>query len=1080
MRPKLYTIAPERPFLAVLAEGLLAMGGSDPLALSRVTVLLPTRRAVRALRDAFLRTAPDGKEPGTPLLLPRMRSIGGLDSDELSVVEGIADGDGLSVPPAIPELRRRLLLTQLVLKWGRQGGRGPLLPGEAAALATSLARLLDTVAAEGASFARLRELAPPDLAEHWEVVRKFLEILPYAWPGMLAAEGALDPADRRNRLLARQAAIWRRTPPRDPVVAAGLTGGIPAMTELIRVVASLDNGAVILHGLDRRCDAAEWAAIERDEAHPQYLLASLLRALDMAPPDIRDWPEPASDQVRHDSTSARRLRLVGEAMRPAATTDAWRDLPRFSADALAGLSRYDCAGAHEEALTVALLLRRKLETPGATAALVTPDRELARRVAAELARWGIAIDDSAGLPLNRTPPGVFLRLVLDLAASELAPVPLLAALKHPLAAGGLAPVAFRDLTRRLEQAIRGPRPAPGFAGLRAALTGNDAERLRPFAGRLEACLGALPGLLAADVVPLAQLATAHLEAAERLAATDEEPGGNRLWREAAGETAARFYNELIDAAGDFPPLPGRHYPALFEALAAGAVVRPLYGRHPRLAIWGLVEARLQQADLVVLGGLNEGGWPGPAAHDPWMSRQMRREFGIAVPERAIGIAAHDFAQAIAAPEAVLTRAARSEGVPTVPSRWLLRLDTVLRAVGLDGALRPDPTIEHAVYGLDAAAYRQLPPAEPRPPLAARPRQLSVTQIETWLQDPYAIYARHILQLRALRGTRRRSRPRRSRDLRPRSARRVRPPLSARLARRSCRGVAGDRAPAFWRGVVEARCLGFLVAALRAHRPMARRGGGGAPRGDDRKLWRAQGQPDIGRAARRVVRADRNGRPHRPARNGRISADRLQDRRHTAQTDHSRRLCPATAARRRRSYATAALARSAARPRRSNIGSSAAACPQGSAARSTTATPPAWSTVRSPSCAPWSNASTTPRLPTSPFQWRRAGRGFPITSIWNASGAARSKNGRRGPHPHGTSGGSSARLGVGRGVGRDWQDDGADRSAAAADARRDRSGAHPVPDLYPRRRGRNGEPARHRAGKMGDVAPTAPWRRRCGS
>jgi ATP-dependent helicase/nuclease subunit B len=749
VRPKLYTIAPERPFLAVLAEGLLAMGGSDPLALSRVTVLLPTRRAVRALRDAFLRTAPDGKEPGTPLLLPRMRPIGDLDSDELSVVEGIADGDGLSVPPAIPELRRRLLLTQLVLKWGRQGGRDPLRPGEAAALAMSLARLLDTVAAEGASFARLCELAPPDLAEHWEVVRKFLEILPYAWPGMLAAEGALDPADRRNRLLARQAAIWRHTPPRDPVVAAGLTGGIPTLTELIRVVASLDNGAVILHGLDRRCDAAEWAAIERDEAHPQYLLASLLRALDMAPPDIRDWPEPASDQVRHDSISARRLRLVGEAMRPAATTDAWRDLPQFSADALAGLSRYDCAGAHEEALTVALLLRRKLETPGATAALVTPDRELARRVAAELARWGIAIDDSAGLPLNRTPPGVFLRLMLDLAASSLAPVPLLAALKHPLAAGGLAPVAFRDLTRRLEQAIRGPRPAPGFAGLRAALTGNDAERLRPFVGRLEACLGALPGLLAADVVPLAQLATAHLEAAERLAATDEEPGGHRLWREAAGETAARFYNELIDAAGDFPPLPGRHYPALFEALAAGAVVRPLYGRHPRLAIWGLVEARLQQADLVVLGGLNEGGWPGPAAHDPWMSRQMRREFGIAVPERAIGIAAHDFAQAIAAPEAVLTRAARSEGVPTVPSRWLLRLDTVLRAVGLDAALRPDPTIEHAVYELDAAAYRQLPPAEPRPPLAARPRQLSVTQIETWLQDPYAIYARHILQLRAL-------------------------------------------------------------------------------------------------------------------------------------------------------------------------------------------------------------------------------------------------------------------------------------------------------------------------------------------
>ncbi|HXC12094.1 MAG TPA: double-strand break repair protein AddB [Stellaceae bacterium] len=744
---KLYTLAPERPFLAILARGLLAMSGSDALALSRITVLLPTRRAARSLRDAFLRTNPGGKEPGTPLLLPRMRPIGDLDSDELALAEGIGDSGDLSIPPTIPELRRRLLLTQLVQKWGRRGRRDPLLPGQAAALAGSLARLLDTVASEGASFARLRDLAPPDLAEHWEIVCEFLEILPKAWPAILAAEGALDPSDRRNRLLARQAAIWQRTPPRDPIVAAGLTGGIPAMTELIRVVASLESGTVILHGLDRRCGASEWEAIEQDEAHPQYLIAGLLRSLELAPADVRDWP--AQSLRDGGSPRARRLRLVGEAMRPAPTTDAWRDLPECSADTLDGVSRYDCAGAHEEALTIALLLRRKLETPGATAALVTPDRELARRVAAELARWGIAIDDTAGLPLNRTPPGVFLRLVLDLAASELAPVPLLAALKHPLAAGGLAPAAFRDLTRRLEQAIRGPRPAPGFAGLRDAVAGKNDERLQAFIGRLRACLGALPDLLAADAAPLDRLATAHIEAAERLAATDDETGADRLWREAAGETAARFYNELIDAAGDFPPLPGRHYPALYETLAVGAVVRSLYGRHPRLAIWGLVEARLQQADLVVLGGLDEGIWPGPAAHDPWMSRQMRREFKIAVPERAIGIAAHDFVQAIAAPEAALTRAARKEGVPTVPSRWLLRLDTVLRAVGLADALGPDPAIQATVDGLDAAQYEPLPPAAPRPPLAARPRRLSVTQIETWLGDPYAIYARHILQLKAL-------------------------------------------------------------------------------------------------------------------------------------------------------------------------------------------------------------------------------------------------------------------------------------------------------------------------------------------
>ena len=546
---------------------------------------------------------------------------------------------------------------------------------------------------------------------------------------------------------------------------------------------------MILPGLNRGRDENEWRAIESDESHPQYLMALLLKALRVAPAEVADWPPALTHPVLRarspfsggagegfdprvadlplfaplsrtagegverreagEGIRLRRVRLVAEALRPAATTDAWRRLSPQAADTFAGVSRFDCTSAQQEAVTVALLLRRKLETPGATAALVTPDRELARRVAAELRRWGIEIDDSAGVPLNRTPPGTFLRLVLELAESGLAPVPLLAALKHPLAAGGLDPGAFRRLARRLEEAILGPRPAPGFAGLRAAL-GNADAGLRRFVDRLGACLGRLPELIESGAVPLARLVIAHVEAAERLAASGTEAGSVRLWAEAAGESAARFCHELIDAARDFPPLAGRDYPALFAALASGIVVRPTFGRHPRLAIWGLVEARLQHADLLVLGGLNEGSWPGPAEHDPWMSRQMRRQFHVAVPERAVGIAAHDFAQALGAPEVVLTRAARQEGVPTVPSRWLLRLDAVLRAAGLEGALRPDAVLQSAAAQIDEPeGYHPLPLPAPRPPLAARPRQLSVTQIETWLRDPYAIYARHILDLAPL-------------------------------------------------------------------------------------------------------------------------------------------------------------------------------------------------------------------------------------------------------------------------------------------------------------------------------------------
>ncbi|MFI4947241.1 MAG: double-strand break repair protein AddB [Alphaproteobacteria bacterium] len=751
MPPHVYTIAADRPFLATLAQGLLKLSGGDPLTLPRMTVLLPTRRAARSLREAFLRLTAEGSDPGAPLLLPRLRPIGDLDDDEIALgVEGSEDPT-LAAAPAIPELRRRLLLTQLVLGWSKVSGDGPLLPGQAAALAAALARLLDTAQSEEADFDKLRQLAPDAFAEHWQHVLRFLDILPREWPRLLAAEGALDPAERRNLLLRRQGALWRKTPPSGPVIAAGLTGGLPALEELLSLVAWLDEGAVILPGLDRSCEPEEWELIAEDPAHPQHLMARLLQALEIDREGVHDWMPDRWMPDRHPGVAngrEARLRLAAEALRPAAMTDSWRDLAPEPEEVLAGLTRYDCASPQDEAVTIALLLRRALETPTVTAALVTPDRELARRVAAALRRWDIDIDDSAGVPLNRTPPGAFLRLVLDLAGSALAPVPLLAALKHPLAAGGLAPAVFRDFARRLEGEVRGPRPAPGFVGLRAALAASD-RPLFGFVERLDACLGEIAADLEEESVPLVDLVGAHIAAAERLAATDKESGVARLWREAAGEAAARFCHELLDAAADFPALPGRHYPALFEALAAGAVVRPAYGQHPRLSIWGLVEARLQQADLLVLGGLNEGTWPGPVAFDPWMSREMRKDFGVALPERVIGIAAHDFAQALGAPRVALTRATRREGVPTVPSRWLLRFDTVLRAVGLEGRLSPEPEIAAAAALYDAPGERRpRPPAEPRPPLAARPRQLSATQIETWIRDPYAIYARHILRLKA--------------------------------------------------------------------------------------------------------------------------------------------------------------------------------------------------------------------------------------------------------------------------------------------------------------------------------------------
>ena len=737
--PSIFSIAFDRPFLDTFVAGLMRRHGKDPLALARVTVLLPTRRASRSLREAFLRAG-----NGAAMLLPKMVPVGDLDPEELSLLqdEGDSGEDGFDLPPTVPDLRRRLMLTRLVQAFGERGDQ-KLALGQAAPLARELARFLDEVQAERCDFARLADLVPEKHAQHWQDILQFLGIVTEHWPVMLAAIGCVDPAERRNQLLALQAAQWRKTPPSEPVIAAGVIGGIPAVSDLMAVVANLPQGAVVLPGLDTEADGALWEQVIVDPAHPQHLLAKFLVRLDVEPQQVTPWHGKESPNARG--------RLLREALAPAALTHRWRFISGVDAKALKGFRRLDCPGPQEEALAIALMLRERLETPGATAALITPDRDLARRVAAELRRWKIDIDDSSGLPLNKTPPGLFLRLVLELAAEELAPLPLLAALKHPFSACGLSPALFRDQVRALElETLRGPRPQPGAAGLLELLPA-EADGLRDLVTRLEKAVAPFAAALGERETKLSTLIEAHIACCEALAASDEEPGPARLWREAAGEAAALFFSDLLQAASDFPALAGRDYPALFEALLAGSVVRPPFGRHPRLSIWGLLEARLQHADLVVMGGLNEGAWPGAVTSDPWLSRPMREAFGMPPPERRIGMAALDFALAAGASEVVMTRATRVEGTPTVPSRWLLRLDAVLRAAGIQQVLmdEPRPLAWQKMIDAPAGPPKPIEPPAPTPPVKARPRRLSVTEIETWRRDPYAIYAKHVLKLRAL-------------------------------------------------------------------------------------------------------------------------------------------------------------------------------------------------------------------------------------------------------------------------------------------------------------------------------------------
>jgi len=750
-----FTIAPTRPFADALAAGLLARAEGSPEALARMTVLLPTRRACRALREAFLR-----QSGGRPLLLPRLRPIGDVDEEELVLTAGESEaGEAFAeIPPAISNLRRRLLLAQLIRKFEQlvrratEGREPEVTPDQAAWLAADLGHLLDEAETERCHLAKLPTLVPDQFAVHWQHTLEFLRILTEEWPGILAAEGALDPAEHRNRLLEAQAAAWRAKPPADPVIAAGSTGSIPATADLLKTIAGLPQGTVVLPGLDKALEDAAWTNVAEAPSHPQHGLARLLGHLGLARKDVKEW----DDDDKPSVFAAARLNLLSAALRPAAAP-ARRPGEGLSAETVSRafadhVDYLECVNPREEAAAIALALREALDREGTTAALVTPDRDLARRVAAAIRRWGIEIDDSAGVPLAATPPMAFLRLVLAAARESFAPVPLLAMLKHPLAAGGRAPGVFRARVRALERAaLRGARPPAGLGGLmrvaKEHVTWLDglARRLAP-----------LTTALAEPAIAVETLLRAHAEAAEALAASDTEEGAARLWAGEAGEAAAGFLSELAPALRGFAPIRPSDYPELLEALLAGMVVRPRYGTHPRLAILGPLEARLQRFDLMILGSLNEGTWPATVAADPWMSRPMRADFGLPLAERRIGLSAHDFAQAAMAPSVMLTRSLRQAGQPTRPSRWLLRIEAELEGLGLfekNSAYKLPAWRSYRYQSIARALDKQkLRPAArpaPCPPVSARPRRISVTQVELWRRDPYAVYARHILGLRPL-------------------------------------------------------------------------------------------------------------------------------------------------------------------------------------------------------------------------------------------------------------------------------------------------------------------------------------------
>lgn len=690
--------------------------------LSNVLLLLPNRRACQTMANAFIR-----QQGMAPTLLPQMRPLGDVDEDEVYFGYNAANIIEKDLLPAISPLERTLLFMRIILSRPQEFGAEKISLYQACSLAQELGHLIDTAQLEDLDFSNLAHLVPEEYATHWQETLKFLEIITKNWPLILAERGVVDSSQHKKEALLKQALLWEQTQPQKHIIIAASTATYPSMQKLAKTIYLLPKGEIILYGLDKLLDTNAWKAI--DESHPQFELKKLLEYLEIERNDIPDIIAPKN---------LARERFISEIMRPAAQTDSWRNLHSMQQDEINsdGIHLINCADIREEAANIALIMRHTLETPEKTATLITPDRNLARRVSSELKRWNINVDDTAGVPLSLTSWGIFMRLIISASQPEASKETTLSLLKHPLCGLKLTPQEVLFQTRHLEKNI-----------WRSDAPQSDENTLLE---NLQKYLTPLTELYNQPNASLNQLLQTHIRIAETLATTASIDGDKILWKGEAGNSGANFINKILSCANILPEIDPKEYLGLFESLCSQISVRSRYGTHPRLKIMGPIEARLTLSDITIIGSFNEGIWPQSTTADPWMSRPMKKDFGFPLPEKSIGILGLDLSCFMGAKEIFITRSEKVDGTPTLKSRWLMRLETVLHALNIPLSSLDCPAYQYTAKNIDEPdSFSKVSAPTPRPPLNYRPRQLSASGIELLMRDPYSVFAKYILKLKPL-------------------------------------------------------------------------------------------------------------------------------------------------------------------------------------------------------------------------------------------------------------------------------------------------------------------------------------------
>jgi ATP-dependent helicase/nuclease subunit B len=697
---------------------------------------MPNRRSANALRTVFLEEIESGSR-----ILPSIEAIG--DLDEKAIVLSGVDSDSLleylkSQKTSLEIGYRLLLLRETMLNYSHSSIE------QAMGLSKELDVFLRDIENYEIDFSKLDNLVGEDLAIHWQQILDFLKNFGTRWQDLLNKHNIASTYGNRVSSVRFYEKILKKVGLKNPLLMVGNFEPSESTLNLMKTLLKCDNAYLIFKGLENVMTAEECQSI--DETHSHFLSEKTLEKLALDKRSMVNLRYPEYKTIGNDS-----LQSLYISMLPPELTYRWQNNDKICE--LKHIQYIECREIHDELNLIMVYLLDHIAKNGLKNIALVANQELSQRLELLLSYWNIPFNNNYGKKFILHGVVRYLMLIVEVYNENYRANKLLSLLKNNFTRFGYdREKLLKNIQLFEEYILHNGVNRNGMESYRVNLRSVENEQTREdlteFFDRIESYFAILDG----KNLPLEKLVQNHLQLAEKLAGSVENDGADILWHsEESGEKVRElFYGELLLQSKYFGNSNIADYEYILNFLISERSYSDDYSLYPAVNITSVQEAQLINYDLVIIANLNDGANPMNTPPDPWMSRKMRIDLGLPPRETEIGKSYFNLIQLVAQKKVLLTRSRNVDGTPSIKSRFLQRLETMLHCNGLglatnEAIVRGFQKYHSFEYNLENNIYKVRP--QPKPPVNLRPRNLSATNIDLLNLNPYDIYVKKILALK---------------------------------------------------------------------------------------------------------------------------------------------------------------------------------------------------------------------------------------------------------------------------------------------------------------------------------------------